>query len=476
MKGFKASGYTLIVLIIGLIWPASYLTATAGEMQPPDGGSEIAASIGSAFTYQGSMSFGSEPLTSTLDFQIHPFDDPLVGEQIVAPVVVNNVQIVEGLFTMLVDFGPGVLGGEAIWLEISVKPAASPDAFVKLSPRQRLSAAPIALSMPNVFTDPGANFVGVGRNFRISGNEVFGVRYSGGANEYGGMYVETLSPQGWPFYGFATNGSFRAWTYYNGTNGEWNLYNAGLRLTVSPGGGLRIRSQTVTDGLRIGQTGDDGIQIGYQEEDQTELLFPNYGLFIPSPGVSAYGVWPNTANASGNYALYTVDNIEAGNVGAASFTMMAKAAEGETLEPGDIVSVSAAGAPVPGGHSQTAVVRRAAGGAKLTNVIGVVKSRLVFENAPGKDEKSLQCVDGPANPGDYVRLVVYGITKVKVAPDSNIQSGQRLTAASQAGRARTLQTRQLDGMTVTEGAPVVGIALESQKAGEDMIEVFVSLK
>ena len=60
-------------------------------------------------------------------------------------------------------------------------------------------ARAVRQALPNVYTDEGANFVGVGRNFRISGNEVFGVRYTGGANQYGGMYVETSDAAGWPF-------------------------------------------------------------------------------------------------------------------------------------------------------------------------------------------------------------------------------------------------------------------------------------
>ena len=69
---------------------------------------------------------------------------------------------------------------------------------------------------------------------------MFGVRYNGSPNQYGGMYVETSNAGGWPFYGYATNGSFRAWTYYNGTTGEWSLYSAGVRLKVPSTGGLRI--------------------------------------------------------------------------------------------------------------------------------------------------------------------------------------------------------------------------------------------
>jgi hypothetical protein len=95
-------------------------------------------------------------------------------------------------------------------------------------------------SLFNVFTDPAINFVGIGRNSRISGNEVFGIRSTLGPGTYGGMYVETSEATGWPFYGFATNGSFRAWTYYDGTTGFWRLYNAGTRLTVENEGNVVI--------------------------------------------------------------------------------------------------------------------------------------------------------------------------------------------------------------------------------------------
>jgi len=122
-----------------------------------------------------------------------------------------------------------------------------------------------------VYTDPASNFVGIGRNFRISGNEVFGLRYTGSPGQYGGMYVETSDALGWPFYGYATNGSFRAWTYYTGDSAIWRLYNAGIRLSVPSTGGLRIgpaldyslviENTTGSDGVRILDTGDDAIQM-----------------------------------------------------------------------------------------------------------------------------------------------------------------------------------------------------------------------
>lgn len=54
----------------------------------------------------------------------------------------------------------------------------------------------------------------------------------------------------------------------------------------------------------------------------------------------------------------------------------------------------------------------------------------------------------------------YGVAQVKVQDGASIQPGQRLTAAAD-GTARALQTRTLDGMVVTEGAPVIGVALDA---------------
>ena len=351
--------------------------------------------------------------------------------------------------------------------------------YTALTPRQELSPAPYALALPNVYTDESINFVGVGRNFRISGNEVFGVRYEGGANDYGGMYVETAHPNGWPFYGYATNGSFRAWTYYDGTTGDWQLYNAGIRLKVPNEGGLRIgpsadyslviSSTTGADGIRVMDTGDDGIQVGVPPDA------PNYGVYIPSPGVTTYGLWPNTANASGEWALFTLDKIEAGNVVANAFSLVARVTGPDSLEVGDVVAVTGAGEALPGGHNPLPMVRRA-NEVTYNGVIGVVERRMIWAPAPSKEEYSLQGADGPAQSGEYVSLIIYGVAEVKIAAGSGIIAGQRLTASDIEGRVRALQTRQVDGMTVTEGAPVIGIALAAPSPDRETIPVFVTLR
>jgi hypothetical protein len=441
----------------------------------------ITAATGSAFTYQGQLLAGGNPAAGPYDFQFMLFDALTGGAQVGSTLTLDNVPVSKGLFTVKLDFG-SAFGGGARWLAIAVRPGSSTGAYTALSPRQELTPAPYAMALPNVYTNETMNFVGVGRDFRISGNEVFGVRYVGNANEYGGMYVETAHANGWPFYGYATNGSFRAWTYYNGTNGDWNLYNAGIRLTIPNEGGLQIpggmnpslviSDTTASDGIKIHDTGDDGIQIG------SSPGYPNYGVYIPSPGVSTYGLWPNTANALGQWALYTVDNIEAGNVTLNSLSLVAQVSGPGALTPGDVVAVTGMANPLPGGHSPLPLVRLA-DSASSSGVIGVVESRMVWAVAPGKEaegEKSLQSAAGPAQPGDYISLIVLGVAQVKVDATTTIKAGERLTASRLAGRARALETRDVEGMVVTEGAPTIGIALAAPAAGQETIPVFVILR
>jgi len=97
----------------------------------------------------------------------------------------------------------------------------------------------------------------IGRDFRI-GNEWFGVRANTDADDYGGMYIETSHANGWPFYGYATDGSFKAWTYYNGTTGGWHLYNAGLKLTVTNTGYTGFRTSTPATDLHVKQSATVG--------------------------------------------------------------------------------------------------------------------------------------------------------------------------------------------------------------------------
>jgi hypothetical protein len=211
-------------------------------------------------------------------------------------------------------------------------------------------------------------------------------------------------------------------------------------------------------GVRIRSTGDDGIQVG---EDGA---YPTYGLYVPTPGTPSSTLLPNTANAAGEWALYTVDKIEAGNVFLSAQTLVAVTGGDQPLSPGDVATAIGLADPIPGSLGRLALMTLA--NTERANVVGVVSSRMALQPAPGKeDEQVMHSTDGPAQPGDYVAITVLGATQVKVQDGEAIQPGQRLTVSTTPGQARALQSKLIEGMMVTEGAPVIGAALEAAKDG-----------
>ncbi len=99
-----------------------------------------------AITYQGSLENPSgSPVSDTCDFRFGLFATPTGGSGIGAsPQTVSDVDVVNGSFTVLLDFGPGVFDGDARWLQIEVQCPGDAN-FVLLSPRMQLTPVPYAL-------------------------------------------------------------------------------------------------------------------------------------------------------------------------------------------------------------------------------------------------------------------------------------------------------------------------------------------
>ena len=120
-----------IVLIAALL---SRITA-ADSANPP---------LGTGFTYQGRLTDGSAPANGLYDFEFRLYDESTGGSQVGSTLTHSSVNVTEGLFTVVLDFGTA-FSGSARYLEISVRPGASGDPYTTLDPRQALTAAPHAL-------------------------------------------------------------------------------------------------------------------------------------------------------------------------------------------------------------------------------------------------------------------------------------------------------------------------------------------
>src|SRR5208282_672152 len=113
---------------------------------------------GTAFTYQGQLQNNGNPASGTFNLTFTLFNTNTTGVAIAGPVTNTAVVITNGLFTVQVDFGPGVFTGTNYWLQIGVETnGASP--FTTLAPRQQLTPTPYAIYSRNAGIATTANSV-----------------------------------------------------------------------------------------------------------------------------------------------------------------------------------------------------------------------------------------------------------------------------------------------------------------------------
>jgi len=123
----------------------------------------VAAQMGTVFTYQGRLMEAGNPADGQYDFEFMLYNAPSYGSQLAGTGEVNDLDVINGYFTVELDFGSDVFDGDAVWLEISVRPGDSndPNAFVSLSPRQQITATPYSLQTRGIFVDKSEN-IGMG--------------------------------------------------------------------------------------------------------------------------------------------------------------------------------------------------------------------------------------------------------------------------------------------------------------------------
>ena len=117
-----------------------------------------------AFTYQGRLNSGTNPVTGIFDLEFAICSTASGGSPNIA-VTNAAVPVTNGLFTALVDFGAAPSSFATRWLEISVRTNGGTGGFVTLAPRQQLTATPyafVALTAGNLTGPAGTatNFTG----------------------------------------------------------------------------------------------------------------------------------------------------------------------------------------------------------------------------------------------------------------------------------------------------------------------------
>jgi N-acetylneuraminic acid mutarotase len=144
----------IYVVVLGVLFSTFAMHVSTGFAQ------------GTAFTYQGRLTDNGGDASGIYDLRFSIYDLGTGGALVSGPVVSGFTPVSNGLFTVILDFGPAVFDGNPRWLEIGVRTNGSVGSYFTLSPRQPLTTAPYAITAGNV-TGPinGASIV----NGSISG-------------------------------------------------------------------------------------------------------------------------------------------------------------------------------------------------------------------------------------------------------------------------------------------------------------------
>ena len=231
-----------------------------------------AAPLGTAFTYQGHLYDANYVADGLYDFAFKLFDDsndPCSGNQLGSDVNKPDVDVIDGYFTVELDFG-GVFDGNAVWLEIGVRPGEmnDPNAYPPLSPRQEVTPTPYALHTRWFLVDEALN-------------NVFAGEGAGASNTTG-----------------SSNSAVGDYALYSNTTGTWNSAVGNDALWFNTTGWSN--SAVGNGALYSNTTGYRNSAMGYR------ALYSNIDGYDNS-AMGYYALYANTTglrnSAVGNYAL-----------------------------------------------------------------------------------------------------------------------------------------------------------------------------
>ena len=260
-----------------------------------------AAPMGTAFTYQGRLMDANDTAQGVYDIMFHLYDSP-EGPNEIGVTDLQDVEIVDGYFTVELGFDVELFSGGWRWLEISVRPGDSndPDGYIPLNPRQQITPTPYAfyarragIEVPFSLTGStdvewiiGATNNGTGPALGGISTAGYGVRGQS-TSGYGILGTNTggnygyLGGSDYGVYGFSSNGTgyagyFSGKGYFSGNVGIGTTSPAEmLHIHKSSGSlGLRVSSDATsyqymnfgaTNGYSIGRASDDKFFINRDE-------------------------------------------------------------------------------------------------------------------------------------------------------------------------------------------------------------------
>jgi hypothetical protein len=247
--------------------------------------------VNTSWTYQGQLRRSGAAYNGICNFQFSLWDAASAGTQQRSTQSINGVSVVNGLFTVTLNFAQTAPNGEvldfsgdATWLATSVQCSGDGAGFTQLDPRQPITATPYALTLrPGALIESSS---GVDSLLDVV-NHAYGYGISGSGG-FAGVFGSANQPDGRGVFGTA---------YGQGPNsvGVFGYNESGAAISGRSGGaGPAILGENTS-------TGYAGQFLG-----RVDVQAPNAVSAISCSGLSYgvvsegnIGVWGKTQNSSG---------------------------------------------------------------------------------------------------------------------------------------------------------------------------------
>lgn len=268
------------------------------------------------FAFQGQLNDAGSPANGVYDLVFDIYDVESGGAALAGTVVIDDHQVINGNFTVELDFGD-VFDGSPRWITIGVRAGDDVGPYTPLAPRAKIGNAPQAsfasnagsaavadtLSDPFWMEAPGILVFGdnggsdqffFNRDRDVDPTDIMVVQSN--QNGFGGITISSWT-NGMPYFGYATGGFMRAKTYYDPATDAWVVNKNGDQLEIDQNNDVIITNNLVVGGTITALGGSGEPTIGYKSYTPEtmylglsgfDLLFNSFAGAIGTPGQSLY--------------------------------------------------------------------------------------------------------------------------------------------------------------------------------------------